>query len=87
SYILDFTGDQGTFNQAVSSAGEVVSIHEVDGLNTAVVVLRQEVDTNKFLSLLLPVCQVISFNELIPGISDIFIKKVSEVTANTEIVS
>jgi ABC-2 type transport system ATP-binding protein len=83
AYRISYTGDSAHMNKSLEGLGSVAEEEVHDGVASAVVTLQPDVDTNKLLSSLLPVVTVHGLTEVLPGVSDIFISKVSESSMQT----
>jgi len=78
TYRLSFKGNLMGFTNALWDGAELLEKGTDDDLNWVVLKLRSLQNPNQLLQTLLPVCEIHSFNEVIPCMNDIFISKVSQ---------
>jgi ABC-2 type transport system ATP-binding protein len=78
TYRVSFKGNAMGFTNALWAGGEVIEKHTEDDVNTFTIKLNQGVTSGSFLQAVLPHCELVSFNEIIPSMNDIFIMKVHE---------
>lgn len=72
---------KGRFEEVASILNQnykVISHHESGGLNNLRVQFINGGDNNQLIQTILPVAEITSFREIIPGMSDVFIKAVHE---------
>lgn len=79
SYEIQFKGNMIAFANALWSNFELIEKTEEGDLHKARIRLLQGSTPNKLLENLIPYAEIISFHEIVPGMNDIFIQKVSEV--------
>ncbi len=72
-----FRGDAGILAQNLTPAYSLVSQKEYNGLQIAMVKIKEEQPTNHLLQQLIPQVEIRGFREVIPSMNDIFIKLVS----------
>lgn len=77
-YEISFNGDTEKLKSSLNAHYEIVDESKVNGHNSVKVKLLHHTNDNELLSLLIPSVEVLSFNEIIPGMNDIFIKVVNE---------
>ena len=78
TFKIEFTGNLIGFANALWTGAEIIEKHEEDGVCKAKVKLLRGTTPNQMLESVLPSIKIISFNEVIPGMNDIFIQKVNE---------
>ncbi len=78
TFKVAFKGNVMGFTNALWTGGEVLEKNTEDDVHTFVIKLAPNFSSNHFLQVVLPTCEVVSFNELIPSMNDIFIRKVNE---------
>ncbi|MBU8892092.1 MAG: ATP-binding cassette domain-containing protein [Bacteroidales bacterium] len=77
-YEISFNGNTEKLESSLNKHYEVTERKQVNGHNAIKVKLLHETNENELLSLIIPAVEIISFNEVIPGMNDIFIKVVNE---------
>lgn len=83
TYNFSFKGNTMGFTNALWSGAEVLEKHTEDDVHFFTLKLLNNVTSNQILQMVLPTCELLSFNEVIPSMNDIFIRKVNEGTAVT----
>jgi len=78
TYEIEFNGDPDKMESALNNNYEILQKEKKNGHHVAQVKLHHQTNDNELLSLILPVVEVISFKELIPGMNDIFINVVNQ---------
>lgn len=78
TYKVAFKGNALGFTNALWTGGEVLEKSTEDDIHTFIIKLAPNFSSSNFLQNVLPTCEIISFNELIPSMNDIFITKVNE---------
>jgi ABC-2 type transport system ATP-binding protein len=78
TYKIVFKGNVVGFTNAMWTGGEIIEKHSEGEIHTVTVKLLNNVTSSQLLQAVLPQCEIISFNEVIPGMNDIFIRKVQE---------
>jgi ABC-2 type transport system ATP-binding protein len=79
TFKVSFKGNVLGFTNALWTGGEVLEKStEEEDVHTFVIRLAPHFSSSHFLQAVLPTCEIISFNELIPSMNDIFIMKVNE---------
>lgn len=78
---IEFRGNMIAFANALWANFELMEKSEEDGIHKAKIKLLGGSTPNILLGNLLPSVEIISFNEIIPGMNDIFIQKVNESAA------
>lgn len=78
TYRISFTGSAIGFTNALWTGGEIIEKHTEDDLHTFTVKLAPTITPNQVLQAVMPGCEIHSFNEMIPSMNDIFIRKVNE---------
>jgi len=73
---LEFIGNLVNFTNAIWAGAELLEKKQVGDHCTVTLKLLGQNSPNSLISSVLPTCQLISFNEIIPTMSDIFIKTV-----------
>jgi len=77
-YELSFTGDPEKLKLALNEKYTIKSLTENQGIHTAIIKVTEQVTENRLLSLIINSVHIISFQEVLPGMNDIFIKVVEE---------
>jgi ABC-2 type transport system ATP-binding protein len=77
-YEISFNGEIEKLEKTLNENYELVDKTKVNGHNAVQVKLLHETNENELLSLIIPSVEIISFNEIIPNMNDIFIKVVNE---------
>lgn len=77
TFKVSFKGNIMGFTNALWTGAEILEKHTEDDIHTLTVKLRG-VTSSQMLQAVLPLCEIISFTEIIPSMNDIFIRKVNE---------
>ena len=77
-YEISFNGDIDKLERSLNEHYELIDKTKVNGNKAVRVKLLHQTNKNELLSLIIPVVEVLSFNEIIPNMNDIFIKVVNE---------
>ncbi|HAF31100.1 MAG TPA: ABC transporter ATP-binding protein [Bacteroidales bacterium] len=77
-YEISFNGEIEKFENSLNEHYEIVEKTKVNGHHAARIKLLNKTNENELLSLIIPAVEIISFNEVIPNMNDIFIKVVNE---------
>ena len=67
------------FTNALWTGYELIDSKEESGITTAKIKRINENSTNDLLGAIIPHVQVVSINEILPSMNDIFIEKVNEI--------
>jgi ABC-2 type transport system ATP-binding protein len=78
TYKIVFKGNIMGFTNAMWTGGEILEKHSEGDIHSVTVKLLNNISSNQLLQAVLPHSEIISFNEIIPGMNDIFIRKVQE---------
>jgi ABC-2 type transport system ATP-binding protein len=78
TYKITFKGNLLGFTNALWTGGEILDKHTEDDINSVTLKLANNVTGSQLLQTILPICEIHSFNELIPNMNDIFIMKVNQ---------
>ena len=78
TFKISFKGNALGFTNALWTGGEVLQKETEDDVHTFVIKLVPNFSSSNLLQTVLPTCEILSFNELIPSMNDIFITKVNE---------
>jgi ABC-2 type transport system ATP-binding protein len=78
TFELGYTGDPAKLTNLPASDFEIVDQTVKEDINYARIKVTRSSSGNKLLSALIPEVHIISFNELLPGMNDIFIKVVQK---------
>ena len=73
-----FKGNALGFTNALWTGAEILHKHSEDDFHEFTIRLLNNVSSSQLLQAVLPICEIISFAELIPSMNDIFIRKVNE---------
>ncbi len=77
-YEISFNGDIDKLERSLNEHYELIDKTKVNGNRAVRVKLLHQTNENELLSLIIPVVEILSFNEIIPNMNDIFIKVVNE---------
>lgn len=77
-YEISFNGDIEKLEKSLNEHYQIVERTKVNGHHAARIKLLNKTNENELLSLIIPSVEIISFNEVIPNMNDIFIKVVNE---------
>ena len=77
-YEISFNGEIENLEKSLNQYYEIIDKTKVNGHNGVRVKLLHQTNENELLSLIIPSVEIISFNEVIPSMNDIFIKAVNE---------
>ncbi len=77
TYRVSFKGNILGFTNALWTGAEILDKQTEDDIHTLTVKLRG-VTSSQMLQAVLPLCEILSFTEIIPSMNDIFITKVNE---------
>lgn len=78
TYRFAFRGNVLGFTNALWTGAEILEKTKDDDVNIFTLKALNNTSSNQLLQAVLPTCELISFNELIPSMNDIFIRKVNE---------
>ena len=78
TYRISFKGNVLGFTNALWTGGEVLEKQTEEEIHTLTIKLVPNFPPSGLLQAVLPTCEILSFNELIPSMNDIFIRKVNE---------
>jgi ABC-2 type transport system ATP-binding protein len=78
TYKITFKGNLLGFTNALWTGGEILEKHTEDDIHSVTLKLAANVSGSQLLQAILPICEIHSFNELIPNMNDIFIMKVNQ---------
>ena len=79
-YEVKFEGDANLLAATLSSSYKMVDNKKINGHQRVTLEINDGVSTNDVLGVLLKAGKIVSFNKLIPGMSEIFIRVVKEAT-------
>lgn len=82
TYKVAFKGNVMGFTNALWTGGEVIEKITEDDINYFTIKLNKAITSSQMLQAVLPHCELVSFNEIIPNMNDIFISKVSTTLTN-----
>lgn len=77
-YEISFNGETEKLKSSLNDHYNIMDELKVNGHNAVKVKLLHQTNENELLSLIIPTVEIISFNEIIPSMNDIFIKVVNE---------
>lgn len=78
TYKITVKGNLLGFTNALWTGGEILDKHTEDDIHSVTLKLANNVTGSQLLQTILPICEIHSFNELIPNMNDIFIMKVNQ---------
>ena len=77
-YEVEYEGDTEDIRKSLNRQFELISHQEEEGSRKAKIKVVDSGDSNQLLTLLIPKIRIISFNEVLPSMNDIFIRVVKE---------
>ncbi len=83
TYQISFRGNVMGFTNALWTGAEVLEKHTEDDVHTFTLKVLHNLTPNQLLQAVLPTCELLSFNEIIPSMNDIFIRKVNSENQST----
>ena len=75
---LDFAGDANQLQSAVASSHQIIEITHLNGHHSALIKMSEGAAVNQLLALAINHCEVHGCQEILPGMSDIFIQVVNQ---------
>lgn len=78
---VEFKGQMIAFTNSLWTAGEIIDKQTVKDINSVIIKLDESSKINQVLQNVLSQVEIISVNEILPSMNDIFIKKVSEINS------
>ena len=78
SFDVHYTGFEGNLNTVLPSTFDILDQSKVNEHERALIRLPKEAATNDLLKFLLPHVMIVSLNEIIPSMNDIFIRTVTD---------
>jgi ABC-2 type transport system ATP-binding protein len=76
TYKMEFIGNMLAFTNALWAGAELLERKQVENHCTVTLRLAGNNTVNNLFAAIMPICEIISFNEVIPSMSDIFIRTV-----------
>ncbi len=77
-YEITFNGEYQKLESAIKEHYQIIEQKKINGYNGVRIKLLHQTNENELLSLIIPAVEIISFNEIIPSMNDVFIKAVNE---------
>jgi len=77
-YEITFNGEYQKLESALNQHYQILEQKKINGYNGVRIKLLHQTNENELLSLIIPTVEIISFNEIIPSMNDVFIKVVNE---------
>ncbi|MGM0503726.1 MAG: ABC transporter ATP-binding protein [Bacteroidota bacterium] len=77
-YEITFNGEYQKLESALNEHYQIIEQKKINGYNGVRIKLLHQTNENELLSLVIPTVEIISFNEIIPSMNDVFIKAVNE---------
>lgn len=77
-YLVEFIGDGNKLKESLSEEFDILDSVKSDNLYTLKIKSKDSDTSNKLLEKIVQIGQVVSFNELLPSMNDIFIQKVKK---------
>jgi len=77
-YEIQFTGNSSDFKNSINSEFEILETKINHSMNSAVIKIKNNINGNELLKLLIDKIKIISFRELLPSMNDVFIKVVEK---------
>ena len=81
-YEISFKGETEKLEKSLNEHYKIIDKTRINGNNAVRVKLMHQTNENELLSLIIPSVEIISFNEIIPSMNEIFIKVVNEYKSN-----
>ena len=78
TFKIVFKGNLLGFTNALWTGAEIIEKQTEDDIHSVTLKLLNGVTSSQLLQAILPICEIHSFNELIPSMNDIFIMKVNQ---------
>ncbi|MGE0087843.1 MAG: ABC transporter ATP-binding protein [Bacteroidales bacterium] len=78
TYEVLFNGETEKLEKTLNNHYEIIERLTVKGKNAVRIKLLHETNENELLTLMIPAIEILSFNEVMPNMNDIFIKVVNE---------
>jgi ABC-2 type transport system ATP-binding protein len=78
TFRVTFKGNVLGFTNALWTGAEILEKHSEDEIHTLTIKLLNGFTSSQMLQAVLPLCEIISFTEVVPSMNDIFIRKVNE---------
>ncbi len=78
TYKIAFKGNVMGFTNALWTGGEVLEKVTEDDINYFTIRIAKTITSSQLLQAILPTCELVSFNEIVPSMNDIFIMKVNQ---------
>jgi ABC-2 type transport system ATP-binding protein len=78
TYKVTFKGNVLGFTNALWTGAEILEKSSEDDVHTLTIKLLNGVTSSQMLQAVLPLCEILSFTEIVPSMNDIFIRKVNE---------
>ncbi|MCC6372775.1 MAG: DUF4162 domain-containing protein, partial [Bacteroidia bacterium] len=78
TYRVAFRGTEMAFTHALWTGADITEKLKEDDVNIYTLKAKPGIKSNQILEAVLPTCELLSFNEVIPTMNDIFIRKVNE---------
>ena len=80
TYKISFKGNVIGFTNALWTGAEVLEKHTEDDVHYFTLKIAKNITSSQLLQNVLPTCELLSFNEIIPSMNDIFIQQVNSAT-------
>jgi len=77
-YEITFNGEYQQLESAINEHYQILEQKKMNGYQGVRIKLLHQTHENELLSLIIPAVEIISFNEIIPSMNDVFIKVVNE---------
>ncbi|HKL09489.1 MAG TPA: ATP-binding cassette domain-containing protein [Bacteroidales bacterium] len=77
-YEITYKGEYQKLESALNEHYQIIEQKKINGYNGVRIKLLHQTNENELLSLIIPTVEIISFNEIIPSMNDVFIKAVNE---------
>lgn len=82
TYRVSFRGNVMGFTNALWTGAEVLEKYTEDDVNFFTLKIAKNITSSQLLQNVLPTCELLSFNEIVPSMNDIFIQQVNQGNAN-----
>ena len=83
TYKISFKGNVMGFTNALWTGAEVLEKHTDDDVHFFTLKIAKNITSSQLLQNVLPTCELLSFNEIIPSMNDIFIQQVNQASTGS----
>jgi len=86
TYKISFKGNVMGFTNALWTGAEVLEKYTDDDIHFFTLKIAKNITSNQLLQNVLPTCELLSFNEIIPSMNDIFIQQINQGNALNSVI-